>query len=278
MEYAKVFKLFKDPDLYDRVMETLFSHYMQVINIFDFYAGKSEWPRIGMMDMSSFASECKILDHKHINIAELDLILVATNVSVHKYKKSAERDINRYEMFEFIVRTAQFRYIEQRVTRDICEGIEMLLEEYIYPNARFMNGEHFRKYYCYNIKTNEVLQRNQPVLKKLYESFCHSKKKYIELWEMKEFVIKIGLKCSQLMVGAMYAESMMTIIDNMSDNKISNKMSYVEWLVLLCRLSDAHYEQSEHSEELLYKKLDHLMPLFLGYVNIEPIFLFNDKF
>ena len=59
---------------------------------------------------------------------------------------------------------------------------------------------------------------------------------------MKEFVIKIGLKCSQLMVGAMYAESMMTIIDNMSDNKISNKMSYVEWLVLLCRLSDAHYE------------------------------------
>ena len=28
MEYAKIFKLFKDPDVYDRVLETLFSHYM----------------------------------------------------------------------------------------------------------------------------------------------------------------------------------------------------------------------------------------------------------
>lgn len=52
---------------------------------------------------------------------------------------------------------------------------------------------------------------------KLFESFCHSKKKWITLPEAKEFVRKLDLNCSELMVGAMYAESMMTIVDNMSD-------------------------------------------------------------
>ena len=87
-------------------------------------------------------------------MAGYDLLLVATNVSLHKYKMSAERDICRYEMIEFIVRTAIFRYEETRQAKDTVEAITKLLDEYIYPNARNMNGEHFRKYYCYNVKSN----------------------------------------------------------------------------------------------------------------------------
>ena len=83
-----------------------------------------------------------------------------------------------------------------------------------------MNGEHFRKYFCYNVKTNEILKKNQPHLEKLYQSFLHSKKKYITLDECKDFVKKNNLQCSDMMLGAMYAESMMTILDNMSDPMI----------------------------------------------------------
>lgn len=74
-----------------------------------------------------------------------------------------------------------------------------------------MNGEHFRKYFCYNVKTNEVLKKNEVNLWKLYKSFTHSKKKYITLEECKAFSRKLGLECSEMMLGAMYAESMMTI-------------------------------------------------------------------
>ena len=87
MEYAKVVRLFKkDMSVYERVKETLFSHYVQLINIFDFYAGISEFPRISMNDMTSFAHHTGILDGKYINLAALDLLLVASNVSIHKYK------------------------------------------------------------------------------------------------------------------------------------------------------------------------------------------------
>ncbi len=218
MEYAKIDRLFKKtPEMYDIVKEKLFDHYVQIINLFDFYCGISDYPRISMNDITSFCHHTNILDNKYIGLAQLDLLLVATNVSTHKYKQSAERDMCRYEMLEFIVRTANFRYTERKQAADTAEAIDKLLEEYIYPNAKFMNGDHFRRYYCYNMKVNEILLKNEAKITQLYESFIHQKKKYITLEECKEWVRKLDLNCSELMVGAMYAESMQTIVDNMSD-------------------------------------------------------------
>ena len=81
-----------------------------------------------------------------------------------------------------------------------------------------------------------------------------------------------------MMIGAMYAESMMTILDNMSDAMICHKMKYVEFLVFLCRITFAHYEKTPHVNEAFYKKLDHMIPLFLGYLNVQPNFQFDEKF
>ena len=218
MDYAKVGRLFKkNPEMYDKVKECMFGHYVQIINIFTYYAGASEYPRISMNDITSFAHHTGILDQKYINLAGLDLLLVATNVSLNKYKLSAERDICRYEFLEFFIRTAIFRYEEQKQAKDTCDAINKLLSEYIYPNSRNMNGEYFRKYFCYNVKTNEILKKNEPNIERLYKSFTHAKKRYVTLQECQAFVRKLNLKCSEMMVGAMYAESMMTIIDNMSD-------------------------------------------------------------
>ena len=74
----------------------------------------------------------------------------------------------------------------------------------------------------------------------------------------------------------MYSESMMTVIDNMSDPTRCNQMKYVEFLVFLCRIAHEHYESTEHKHELLYLKLDHLLPSFLGTINLDCIFLFGE--
>ena len=113
MKYAKVERLFKkDMTQYDRVKEFLFEHYERILGVFDFYSGISDHPRISMNDITSFAHHTMILDNKYINLSALDLLLVATNVSINKYKVSAERDICRYELLEFFIRTANFRYVE----------------------------------------------------------------------------------------------------------------------------------------------------------------------
>ena len=96
-----------------------------------------------MNDFTSFANQCKLLDQKYINLSALDLLFVATNVSNNKYTQSAERDLNRYEFFEIMVRTAIFRYKDTKLADTTCKAIEMLLNELIYPNARAHTHTYF---------------------------------------------------------------------------------------------------------------------------------------
>ena len=91
---------------------------------------------------------------------------------------------------------------------------------------------------------------------------------------------KVGLtqKISELYVGAIYAESMMTIQDTIRDPIRPNQMKYVEFLVFLCRVAFEYYRTTPYHDELLYLKLDKLMPSFLAYMSLQPNFLFGDKF
>lgn len=80
-----------------------------------------------------------------------------------------------------------------------------------------MNGEHFRKYHCYAVKVNEILKKNENMLRRVYDSFTHAKKKFVTMPECQAYVRRVNLDISENMVGAIYAESMMTIIDPIRD-------------------------------------------------------------
>jgi hypothetical protein len=56
-----------------------------------------------------------MVDGKWINLAALDRILITTNVALHGLISSAERDLNRYEFLEIIVRLSNALYKESKV-------------------------------------------------------------------------------------------------------------------------------------------------------------------
>lgn len=91
------------------------------------------------------------------------------------------------------------------------------MHENIFPNSKEVNGEHFRRFHCYNVKVNEILKKNENNIKKVYDSFTHSKKKYVTLAEAREYIRKVGLDVSEMQVGPIFAESMCTIIDTIID-------------------------------------------------------------
>jgi len=65
---------------------------------------------------------------------------------------------------------------------------------------------------------------------------------------------------------------MMTIQDTIRDPERVNQMKFVEFIVFLCRISHFHYEKTSHRKELLYVKLDHLIPNFLEYKDLYPTY------
>jgi len=92
------------------IKELLFKHFIKINNIFLYYIGISTYPTIGLNDFTSWANKCDMVDGKWINLAALDRILITTNVALHGLINSAERDLNRYEFLEIIVRIAVAKY------------------------------------------------------------------------------------------------------------------------------------------------------------------------
>ena len=155
-----------------------------------------------MLDFLSFANQTKIKDESvpSVNTSAIDIIFVGTCVAHHNFKNNAERDLNRYEFLEIILRLAIAKYKETGIVSSTAEAINKLLEENIYPHADYMDGDHFRKYYCYNVKVNEILKKNEAQLRRVYSSYIHPKKKYITADEAISYCHKVGLPISDQMI------------------------------------------------------------------------------
>ena len=92
--FGKINKVFrKDPEEYERVKTFLFDHYVRLMNIFHYYSGMSDYPVISMNDVTNFAHQCNILDPNYVKLAEMDLLLISSNVVHHTYLKSEERNL-----------------------------------------------------------------------------------------------------------------------------------------------------------------------------------------
>ena len=55
-------------------------------------------------------------------------------------------------------------------------------------------------------------------------------------------------------------------------------MKFVEFLVFLCRIAFEHYRNTPYESELMYLKLEKMIPVFLAPINLVPLFLFYEEF
>lgn len=93
-----------------------------------------------------------------------------------------------------------------------------------------------------------------------------------------EIVKKADVKVSMKQVGVIFAESMMTIVDTIIDQTRPNQMKFVEFAVFLCRICYEHYRDTPYENEMMYLKIEKLLPKFLAIEYLEPLFLFNEDF
>ena len=89
-----------------------------------------------MNDFTSWAYKCNLVDGKWINLSTLDRILITTNVALHGLISSAERDLNRYELLEILVRLGNALYKDSKVCSSTSTALIKLLNENIFPNSK----------------------------------------------------------------------------------------------------------------------------------------------
>jgi hypothetical protein len=122
-------------------------------------AHSKNFPALSMDDVTKLCYKAKLFD-KHMNMATLDKNLVATNASINGFKNPADRELNRYEFIEFILRTAKSKYCDPKIHHDLSEALDHMMTRDLMPNLPVLDGEPFRAKHVYNSLVNLVLARN----------------------------------------------------------------------------------------------------------------------
>ena len=111
----------------------------------------------------------KLSFDRNMNMATFDKNFVATNASINGVKSPSDRELNRYEFIELMVRTAKSKYLEPKVHHELYECMERLIEKDLVPNIPQVEGAAFRTTHAYNSIVNMLLFKNHIVLRRLYE-------------------------------------------------------------------------------------------------------------
>ena len=108
----------------------------------------------------------------------MEKLIIATNASIHNFKSSDDKEMNRYEFVELLARIAKVKYQEPKIHPDLNVALrkyhfltfsDHIIVKDILPNAKACEGHLFRKKEVYTLKVDEYLTKNLSCLKKLYE-------------------------------------------------------------------------------------------------------------
>jgi dTDP-4-dehydrorhamnose reductase len=93
-------------------------HFEQIMNIFTYEIGRSDLAVIGLMEFTAMCDRTAIKNAYTdpivtVDLATLDRTFILTNVNTHGLINSAERNLNRYEFLEIIVRFANIKFKEK---------------------------------------------------------------------------------------------------------------------------------------------------------------------
>merc|ERR1712072_316118 len=106
IKYGRIPQMSNRQHVTQKLLDVVDKYYVALKNIFYFALVSSKnFPKLDLEDMTKMCYKAKLFD-RNMNMATLDKNFVATNASVNGYKNPADRELNRYEFVEFMVRTA----------------------------------------------------------------------------------------------------------------------------------------------------------------------------
>jgi len=81
-----------------------------------------------------------VIDGDKLQTDQFDRAFISTNVNSHGLIKSAERNLQRYEFVELVVRLARIKYVDTNIVRNTSLAIERILTQEIFPKAQEADG------------------------------------------------------------------------------------------------------------------------------------------
>lgn len=96
----------------------------------------SNYPNFSWLDFADYClNTIKIVD-KNCTISKVDMAFIATNVELVEMGSNPDRDLNRNEFMEILLRLANDKYRMPKLCQTYTQALKRLLEENVYPNYK----------------------------------------------------------------------------------------------------------------------------------------------
>lgn len=276
LKFGKLSRVVKTDQDFQNLKQEIFKDYYTLKNMFVALSAVSNYPVISWNDYSLFINRSDLLDKK-LNLAEVDRALISTNYTLNKYKNSAERELHRYEFIEIIARISIVKFLQTKQAESLAAAYAMI-KELIIPKNAVALGMTFREEHMYNLKCDEFFRKNEPVFKRIMENFFTPNKRFLTSEDALKIVhdAKItGISDNKILV--IYAESLMSRIDTLSDLSVMQQMRYVELICFVPRLAHEVYQEGKNVDAPLHLKIDMLTNQIFEAYNEQKLFSFKDE-
>ena len=110
-----------------QVQTVLWKHYQKLVNIFLYQIRRDNLGVIGWVDFTTYCRMAGIIDEKTLQTDQFDRAFISTNMNSHGLISSAERNLQRYEFLEILVRLAKIKYIETGRMKNAGDALELML-------------------------------------------------------------------------------------------------------------------------------------------------------
>lgn len=136
MSFNKVFRVVRDPVEFEEVTQFFRQNYSLIKEIYLSGVANSVFPNFSWLDFSDYClNTIKVVD-KNCTISKVDMAYIATNVELVDVGSNPDRDLNRYEFLEILVRLANDKYRVPKICDSFAGALRNLFKDCLVPNYK----------------------------------------------------------------------------------------------------------------------------------------------
>ena len=137
----------------------------------------SVYPFVNKLETASFCERALLVDSV-LNTSNCDLLFDSCNTT-NKGGIKQKTGLLRCEFLEYIVRLANFKYIQTNQVPTFYEAVKKVFEEFVRPNLNLLPWQEFRDDELWTIEVNDVLDANLEGVQKLHNYYFSPTQKFM---------------------------------------------------------------------------------------------------
>ena len=156
--------------------------------------------------------------------------------------------MSRAQFLECLVRIAIDKYLDTGVELNVLRATQKLIEDELQRRIKVQGPDTFRKKYIQTKEIHQLFKANHSGLRKLFKFFKDRRTGAIK-FETATMTMMHGLfNMSIERARLMFARSKMLVTNEISQKESYDKLEYVEFLELICRIAKDKFDSCQEGK------------------------------